>query len=66
MNVPDQISESIETIFWVKNYFLSGSGSGIFLTLHPGWKNLDLGSGINVPDPQHWLLAPIGKTVCDP
>ncbi len=27
---------------------------GIFLTLDPGWKNF--GSGINIPDPQHWFL----------
>jgi hypothetical protein len=22
--------------------------------LDPGWTNLDPGSGINIPDPQHW------------
>jgi hypothetical protein len=27
---------------------------GIFLTLDPGWKIF--GSGINIPDPQHWFL----------
>ncbi len=26
---------------------------GISLTLDPGWKNLEPGSGINIPDPQH-------------
>jgi hypothetical protein len=31
-----------------------GSGSGILFTLDPGWKKL--GSGINIPDPQHWYL----------
>ncbi len=25
----------------------------IFLTLDPGWKNLNPGSGINIPDKQH-------------
>jgi hypothetical protein len=30
-------------------------GSGIFLTLDPGWKNSDTGSGINIRDPQNWL-----------
>jgi hypothetical protein len=30
-------------------------GPGIFLTLDPGWKNSDPGSGINIPDPQHCL-----------
>jgi hypothetical protein len=29
-------------------------GSGIFLTLDPGWKNFNPGTGINIPDPQHW------------
>ncbi len=62
---PEHISESLETIFWVK-IFLRRSGSGIFLTRDPGWKNFDLESGINIPNPQHGLLAPIGKTVCDP
>jgi hypothetical protein len=43
----------------VLNY--SDLDPGSFLTLDPGWKNLDPGSGINISDPQHWLLAPIGK-----
>jgi hypothetical protein len=30
--------------------------SGIILTLDPGWKSLDLGSRINIPDPQHFFL----------
>jgi hypothetical protein len=29
-------------------------GSGIYLTLDPGWKKF--GSGINIPDPQHWIM----------
>jgi hypothetical protein len=40
MNIPDHISESLETIFWVKNtlifYADQDPGSGIFLTLDPG------------------------------
>jgi hypothetical protein len=28
-------------------------GSGIFLTLDPGWKNSNPRSGINITDPQH-------------
>jgi hypothetical protein len=41
MNIPDHISESLLTIFWVKNTqcFDADPGSGIFLTLDPGWKN---------------------------
>jgi hypothetical protein len=31
------------------------TGSGIFLTLYPGWINSDPESGINIPDPQHLI-----------
>ncbi len=43
MNSPDHISESLETIFWVKKFkFLDADmGSGI----------KKFGSGINFPDP---------------
>ncbi len=30
-------------------------GSGIFLTLDPGWNSSDPGSGINIPDPYDWF-----------
>ncbi len=30
-------------------------GSGVLSTLDPGWKKSDPGSGINIPDPQHWF-----------
>jgi hypothetical protein len=45
MNIPDHISKSLEIIFWVKN---ADPGSGIFLTLDPGFvirdgKSLDPG-----------------------
>ncbi len=39
--------------------------SGIFKALNPnpGWKNSDLGSGINIPDPQHCTNnSPVWKT----
>jgi hypothetical protein len=59
MNNPDHISESLKTIFWVKilKFFDADPdpGSGIFLTLDPGWKKF--GSGINIPDPQHCFRA---------
>jgi hypothetical protein len=42
---PDYISESLETIFWVKIFK--------FFDADPGWKKF--GSGINIPDSQHWL-----------
>ncbi len=56
----DYISESLKTIFGVKNTWIlwCGSGSGIRNLfdpgLDPGWKNSDPGSGINIPDPQHF------------
>jgi hypothetical protein len=51
LNNPDHVSESLETIFWVKILEFLEWGSGIFLTLDPGWKKF--GSGINIPEPQH-------------
>jgi hypothetical protein len=52
MNIPDHISESLETIFWVKTLELFDEdpdpGTRVCLTLDPGWKNSD-------PDPQHCL-----------
>jgi hypothetical protein len=45
MNIPDHISESLETIFWVKIIKFPdayvGPDPGIFLTLEreSGWKN---------------------------
>jgi hypothetical protein len=49
MNVPDHISESLQTIFWDKKteILLCGSRSGIFLIGDPGWKKFE--SGINNP-----------------
>jgi hypothetical protein len=51
----DHFSERLETVFSFKNSLmrirnLCDPGSGIG---DPGWKNLDPGSGINIPDPQH-------------
>jgi hypothetical protein len=61
MNIPDHISKSLETIFGLQilNFFDADSESGIFLHLDlgsgdPKWKNSDPGSGINIPDPQHF------------
>jgi hypothetical protein len=53
MKIPDHISKSLETIFWVKILKLFGADRdpGIFLTLDPGWKKF--GSGIYIPDKQH-------------
>jgi|LakMenEpi03Aug12_release.lakeMendotaPanAssembly.Ray.scaffolds.fasta_scaffold6348261_1 hypothetical protein len=41
MNNPDNFSESLEKVFGFK-----------FFDADPGWKKF--GSGINIPDPQHW------------
>jgi len=48
MNNPDNISESLETLFWVKilQYFDADPGSEIFLTLDPGSGIEKFGSGI--------------------
>ncbi len=53
MNKPDHISESFETIFGVKilKFFDADPGSR-WKNSDPGWKKF--GSGINIPDPQHW------------
>ncbi len=69
MNILDPISESQETIFWVEilKFFDAEPDPGMFLTLDPGWKKFgsgiqdgiksDLGSRINIPDPQHYFLT---------
>jgi hypothetical protein len=36
MNIPDHISEGLETIFWFKILKLLDADPGIFLTLDPG------------------------------
>jgi hypothetical protein len=55
MNIPDHISESIETNFWFKilQFFdaYADPGTGNIFDLDPGWKLF--GSGINIPDPLH-------------
>jgi hypothetical protein len=58
MNNPDHISESLETIFWVKiptvlKFFDADPGYCDGTNSDPGWKKFR--SGINIPDPQHWL-----------
>ncbi len=62
MNILDHISESLETLLWVKilKFFDEDADPepGLFLILD-SWtrdgKKSDLGSGINIPDLQHWL-----------
>jgi hypothetical protein len=63
MNKTDHISENLENNFWDKiiKFFDAAPGSkkirirdGKNWIPDPGWKKLDPGSGINIPDPQHW------------
>jgi hypothetical protein len=50
MEIPYHISESLETIFGVKN-ILCDSESGIFLTMNPGTKMEKFGLGIRDKHP---------------
>jgi hypothetical protein len=61
MNILDHISESLETIFWVKprKFFDAEADPGSGSLFDPGFgvrdgKNSDPRSGINIPDSQHW------------
>jgi hypothetical protein len=53
INIPDHISESLQTIFWVKILKFFAPDPGMFLTLDPDGKNSDLVSEINIPYPKH-------------
>jgi hypothetical protein len=59
----DHISESIETVFGLKihEFFnaVPEQGSGIFWTLDLGSGMEKFGSGINIPDPQHWFFSTV-------
>jgi hypothetical protein len=47
MNIPDHISESLETIFWDKIFK--------FFDADPGYGMQKFGSRVNIADPQHCL-----------
>jgi hypothetical protein len=51
INSPDHISESLETIVWANILYFNS----LMRIREPGWEKF--GSGIIIPDPQHWLLA---------
>jgi hypothetical protein len=55
MNNPDHISESLETIFWVKilKSFVADPGPGMEKIRIRDVNNSDPGSGINIRGPQH-------------
>jgi hypothetical protein len=58
MNNPDHLSESLETIFWIKilKFFDADPGSGMGKIRIRERKKRDPGSGLNIPDPQHCSL----------
>ncbi len=53
MNIPDHITESLETKFLGNKFFDADPGSGIFLNLDPGSGMEKFGSELHIPDPQH-------------
>jgi hypothetical protein len=61
MNIPDHISESFKTNFWVKllKSFDADPDPGIFLTLDPGSNMGKFVSGIWVKHPRSAALRPI-------
>ena len=62
MNIPDHISESLETIFWFKN-INSFMRIRIRDLLDPGTEYP--GSEINIPDPQHCNCQCLGEMCKD-
>jgi hypothetical protein len=50
MNIPDHISESLETIFWLKILKFFDADPESF---ESGFGMEKDGSGINIPNPQH-------------
>jgi hypothetical protein len=42
-----------------------GSGMETVLIRDPGWKKVDPGSGINIPDPQHCLMEAIYSLIAN-
>jgi hypothetical protein len=60
MKNPDHISESLETIFWVKTLksFDADPGPGIEKLRIRDGKNSDPRSGINIPDPRSGINIP--------
>jgi hypothetical protein len=61
MFILDHISETWKQFFGLKilKFFDADPGSGIFLTLDLGWKNLDPGSRINIPNLLHCKRHPL-------
>ncbi len=59
INIPEHISESLETIFWVKilKFFDANPDPGIQNLFDPGSAMEKFGSGIhsNILDPQHCM-----------
>jgi hypothetical protein len=53
---PGSFYRELRNNFWVKilKFFDVDADPGIFLTLSQGSGMEKFGSGINIPDPQHW------------
>ncbi len=66
INIPDRVSASLETIFWIKihKFFWCGSGSGIWNLFDPGSKMRDVKkfkSGIRDKHPE---FATLSQSMC--
>jgi hypothetical protein len=61
VNNPDFISESLETMLWVKilELFYADPGSGMekICIRDLRWKKLGSGIRISIPDQQHWFIS---------
>jgi hypothetical protein len=57
MNNPNHIFESLETILLNSLMQLRDPGWKKFVSGIRDGKKSDPGSGINIPDPQHWLRS---------
>jgi hypothetical protein len=55
INIPNYISERLETLFWVKILQFFDADPGIFLTLDLRWKKFNSEIRINIPDSQHYI-----------
>jgi hypothetical protein len=58
-SIPDHISESLDTIFWVKK--CSNSLMRIRNLFDPGSGIEKFGFRTNIPDPQHWFNQVTGS-----
>jgi hypothetical protein len=59
MNIPDLIFESLLSVFWLKilKFFYADPDLGSCQVVNPrsGIPDGKIGSGLNIPNPQHWF-----------